>query len=93
MVAVAVTDVDATLLRAVAAEDEAALRVLYERHATRLSVRLLRRCSDGDLVADVLHRGLVGQGIITVARSMWWSEGIRPPTRRVRELNEDTVLK
>ncbi|MCD0448010.1 RNA polymerase sigma factor [Actinocorallia sp. API 0066] len=46
---------DAALLRAVAGGDEAALRLLYERHATWLFVRLLRRCNDEDLVADVLQ--------------------------------------
>ena len=55
MVAVADTDPDSTLLRAVAAGDEAALRALYERHATWLYVRLVRRCNDEDLVADVLQ--------------------------------------
>ncbi|MDX6738755.1 RNA polymerase sigma factor [Actinocorallia sp. A-T 12471] len=46
---------DARLLREVARGDEAALRRLYERHATWLFVRLLRRCNDEDLVSDVLQ--------------------------------------
>jgi RNA polymerase sigma factor (sigma-70 family) len=48
-------DVDAALLRALAAGDESALRTLYERHATWLWVRLMRRCNDEDVVSDVLQ--------------------------------------
>jgi RNA polymerase sigma-70 factor (ECF subfamily) len=48
-------DVDAALLRALADGDESALRTLYDRHATWLWVRLMRRCNDEDLVADVLQ--------------------------------------
>jgi RNA polymerase sigma-70 factor (ECF subfamily) len=55
VVAVAVPGEDATLLRAVCTGDEAALKALYERHATWLYVRLLRRCNDEDLVDDVLQ--------------------------------------
>jgi RNA polymerase sigma-70 factor (ECF subfamily) len=55
VVAVAVPGVDAALLRAVCTGDEAALKALYERHATWLYVRLLRRCNDEDLVDDVLQ--------------------------------------
>lgn len=46
---------DAALLRALAAGDEAALRTLYDRHATWLWVRLMRRCNDEEVVADVLQ--------------------------------------
>lgn len=35
--------------------DSAALRVLHERHAPWLSIRLLRRCNDPELVAEVLQ--------------------------------------
>jgi len=35
--------------------DETALRTLYERHAGWMSARLLRRCSDRDVVADALQ--------------------------------------
>lgn len=45
---------DATLLRAVADADEAALRILFDRHAPWLSARLRRRCNDDEVVADVL---------------------------------------
>lgn len=46
---------DADLLRQVAAGDEAALRALFDRHASWLRLRLLRRTSDPDVVADVLQ--------------------------------------
>lgn len=45
---------DATLLGRVADGDEAALRVLFERHGPWLTVRLRRRCNDEEVVADVL---------------------------------------
>lgn len=48
-------DSDAALLRAVAAGDEGALRVLVERNAPWLDARLRRRCADPDVVADVLQ--------------------------------------
>lgn len=46
---------DAELLRAVADGDTSALRVLHERHSAWLTVRLLRRCNDRGLVAEVLQ--------------------------------------
>ena len=46
---------DAELLRAVAGGDTGALRVLHERHSAWLTVRLLRRCNDRELVAEVLQ--------------------------------------
>jgi RNA polymerase sigma-70 factor (ECF subfamily) len=48
-----VTDED--LLQQVAAGDEAALRALFDRHAAWLQLRLQRRSSDHDLVADALQ--------------------------------------
>jgi DNA-directed RNA polymerase specialized sigma24 family protein len=48
-------DVDARLLRAISNRDQAALQTLYERHSAWLFARLIRRCSDEDLVADVLQ--------------------------------------
>jgi RNA polymerase sigma factor (sigma-70 family) len=48
-------DTDAALLSALAAGDESALRSLYDRHATWLWVRLMRRCHDEDVVADVVQ--------------------------------------
>ncbi|GAA2513274.1 RNA polymerase sigma24 factor [Winogradskya humida] len=41
---------DAQLLRAVAAEDMGALRLLYLRHAPWMRLRLARRCADPDAV-------------------------------------------
>jgi RNA polymerase sigma factor (sigma-70 family) len=46
---------DADLVKQVARGDEAALRELFDRHAAWLRLRLLRRTSDADLVADVLQ--------------------------------------
>lgn len=46
---------DEALLAAVAAADRQALRVLYERHAPWLSLRLSRRCADADAVDDALQ--------------------------------------
>ena len=46
---------DQELLRAVADGDTGALRVLYQRHSAWLTVRLLRRCNDRGLVAEVLQ--------------------------------------
>ena len=46
---------DAELVAALAQGDLAALRQLYARHAPWLSVRLSRRCSDPDVVADALQ--------------------------------------
>ena len=40
---------------AVAGRDMGAFRVLYERHAGWLAVRLARRCNDRDLVADAVQ--------------------------------------
>lgn len=46
---------DAELVAALAEDDLGALRELYARHSPWLSVRLARRCSDRDLVADALQ--------------------------------------
>jgi RNA polymerase sigma factor (sigma-70 family) len=46
---------DAYLLRAAAGGDQSALRGLYDRHAAWLYARLLRRCNDPEVVADVLQ--------------------------------------
>ncbi len=54
------TQTDVELLRAVADGDTGALRVLHERHSAWLTVRLLRRCNDRGLVAEVLQDTFVG---------------------------------
>lgn len=46
---------DTELIAAMSERDEGAMRQLYERHAGWMSARLRRRCSDGDVVADVLQ--------------------------------------
>ncbi len=46
---------DAELVTALAAGDLAALRELYDRHATWLTVRLSRRCGDPDAVDDAVQ--------------------------------------
>ncbi len=43
------------LLAAVADGDRGALRVLYDRHAPWLALRLSRRCGDRDIVDDALQ--------------------------------------
>ena len=46
---------DAALLRAVAAGDEVALGLLYDRHAGWLTARLSRRCSSPELVDQAVQ--------------------------------------
>jgi RNA polymerase sigma-70 factor (ECF subfamily) len=46
---------DEALLEAIASGDRAALRVLYERHAPWLTLRLARRCADPDTVDDAVQ--------------------------------------
>jgi RNA polymerase sigma-70 factor (ECF subfamily) len=82
---------DETLLAAVAERDMGAFRVLYERHAGWLAVRLARRCNDGDLVADAIQdtfvavwrrpRGFRGEGDIA---GWLWGIAIRRLVSRLR---------
>jgi RNA polymerase sigma-70 factor (ECF subfamily) len=46
---------DVDLIARMIDRDESGLRLLYERHAGWLSVRLSRRCADREVVADVLQ--------------------------------------
>ncbi len=46
---------DAQLVSAVADQDREALRILYERHAPWLALRLRRRCADPGMVAEVVQ--------------------------------------
>lgn len=46
---------DASLVRAVADGDTGALRVLHDRHSAWLCARLMRRCNDREVVADVVQ--------------------------------------
>jgi RNA polymerase sigma-70 factor, ECF subfamily len=76
---VAQNAIDAALLRAVAAGDEAALAELYDRHSGWLLVRLRRRCASADTVDLALQdtfltlwrnaRSYRGQG--DVAAFLW----------------------
>ncbi|HEY1616048.1 MAG TPA: RNA polymerase sigma factor [Streptosporangiaceae bacterium] len=77
-------DTDAELLRAIAAGDENALGVLYDRHAGWLLARLRRRCAAADLVDQTLQdtfltvwrgaRGYRGQGEVP---AFLWGIAIR----------------
>ena len=82
---------DETLLVGVAERDIGAFRVLYERHAGWLALRLARRCNDRDLVADAVQdtfvavwqkpRGFRGDGDIAA----WlWGIAIRRLVSRLR---------
>jgi RNA polymerase sigma factor (sigma-70 family) len=82
---------DEVLLAAVAGRDMGAFRMLYERHAGWLAVRLARRCNDGDLVADAVQdtfvavwqrpRGFRGDGDVAA----WlWGIAIRRLVSRLR---------
>ena len=46
---------DSVLVARVVGADSGALRELYERHAPWLQARLMRRCNDREVVADVLQ--------------------------------------
>ena len=46
---------DEELVAAVRQRDRGALRVLHERHSPWLRARLLRRCGDGDVVAEAIQ--------------------------------------
>jgi RNA polymerase sigma-70 factor (ECF subfamily) len=46
---------DTVLMSAVSEGDTAALKVLYERHSPWIRVRLLRRCNDSEVVAEVVQ--------------------------------------
>ena len=48
-------DSDATLIAAVADGNAGALRELYDRHGPWLHARLMRRCNDSEVVADVVQ--------------------------------------
>lgn len=57
---------DAQVVAAIAAGDRAALRVLYDRHAPWLALRLARRCAD---------RGVVDETIQDTFMAVWRSAG------------------
>ncbi|ADP84935.1 RNA polymerase sigma factor [Pseudofrankia inefficax] len=95
------TDVgsDAALLAAVGAGDLDALRELYDRHAPWLSVRLARRCNDGEVVADALQdtfvaiwrkpAGFHGDGEVAA----WiWGIAVRRLVSRLRSRRDVIVV-
>jgi RNA polymerase sigma-70 factor (ECF subfamily) len=63
---------DPELLAAVAGGDLGALRLLYDRHAPWLSVRLSRRCNQPEAVADVLQDTFLA---VWQDASRWRSDG------------------
>jgi RNA polymerase sigma factor (sigma-70 family) len=90
---------DGELLRQVAGGDDAALRELFDRHAAWLQLRLQRRTSDPDLVADALQDTFVavwrnpaayrGEGDV----GGWiWGIAIRRLISRLRARKGDVVL-
>ena len=64
-------------MRAVADGDTGALRLLYDRHAPWISVRLTRRCNDPGLVAEVLQDTFVAvwRGRAATAVTGRWPAG------------------
>jgi RNA polymerase sigma-70 factor, ECF subfamily len=90
---------DAALLRAVAGGDREALRILYDRHAPWLVLRLTRRCHDEELVDDVVQdtflavwrsaRRWDGRGEVAA----WvWGIGVRRLVDALRRRPRATVL-
>ena len=90
---------DADLLQQVARGDDAALRELFDRHAAWLQLRLQRRSSDSDLVADALQDTFVavwrsagtfrGDGDV----GAWiWGIAIRRLISRLRVRRGDAAL-
>lgn len=90
---------DPELLAAVSGGDLGAMRVLYERHAPWLSVRLTRRCNNPEVVADVLQDTFMalwrgserwrGEGEVAA----WlWGIGARRLVSRLRGRREALVL-
>jgi len=90
---------DAHLLRRVGEGDDAALRELFDRHAAWLQLRLQRRTSDPDLVADALQDTFVavwrsagtfrGEGDV----GAWiWGIAIRRLITRLRARRGDSAL-
>ncbi len=89
---------DGELLAAIESGDLDAIRELYERHAAWLSIRLLKRCNDPEVVADALQDTFVaawrsasthrGDGEVAA----WlWGIGIRRLVSRLRR-RRDMVI-
>ena len=91
---------DAALLRAVSEGDRVALRLLYERHAPWLFLRLSRRCGDRTIVEEVMQDtfvavwrrpdGYAGRGEVAA----WiWGIGIRRLIDRLRKVSVSERLR
>ncbi len=91
---------DQALLEALTGGDLGAMRLLYDRHAPWLSVRLARRCNDREVVADVLQDTFVavwrsadryrGDGDVAA----WlWGIAIRRLVSRLRARRDVLVLQ
>jgi len=90
---------DDELLRAVAAGETGALRVLYERHSPWISVRLMRRCNDAGVIADVLQdtfvavwRGAAGYRGDGDVGAWVWGIAIRQLVSRLRSRSRTIQL-
>ena len=91
---------DQSLLETLAAGDLGALRQLYDRHAPWLSVRLLRRCNDREVVSDVLQDTFVAvwqsaeryRGSGEVGAWMW-GIAIRRLVSRLRSRRDVVLLR
>lgn len=90
---------DAELIRSVAAGDAAALRILYERHAKLLSVRLWRRCGDPQIVEEVVQdtflaawRGADSYQARGPVAAWLWGIAIRTLAKRFRSEKGTTTI-
>jgi RNA polymerase sigma-70 factor (ECF subfamily) len=91
---------DQALLEALAAGDLGALRQLYDRHAPWLSVRLMRRCNDREVVSDVLQDTFVAvwqsaeryRGTGEVGAWMW-GISVRRLVSRLRSRRDVVLLR
>lgn len=89
---------DAALVARVTEGDTGALRELYDRHAAWLQARLMRRCNDPEVVADVLQdtfvalwkdaRSFRGDGEVA---GWLWGIAFRRMVSRLRK-RKDVVL-
>jgi len=99
-VAPSVVPDDQVLLEALAGGDVGALRQLYDRHAPWISTRLMRRCNDREVVADVLQDTFVAvwqsaeryRGTGQVGAWMW-GIAIRRLVSRLRSRRDVVLLR
>lgn len=90
---------DGELVRAVAEGDTGALKELYDLHAPWVSVRLLRRCNDPGVVAEVVQdtfvavwRGASGFRGEGEAAAWIWGVAVRRLVSRLRGRHASEVL-